>query len=295
MRDFVETGFDVTFHDPLIGVGREMAHLGHRVMSPAPRAEPVRAREEIRLEDRLQHQLQRCLDHPIPDRGDPQATPLAARLGDHPLTYRQRAEAAVPQLGPQLVEEHLDALARRDGGCCRAIHPGRAGTLVAPHPIPGDQQERRIGDEVEQIIEPAMRIITSPTVQFGLDLPYPTLRPKQRELRFIGVHQRPPGIPASFLPTCWPPSPCTRLSRARTTTGPPPRPHGHRSTTDLPATGPAARRGGRPGTVPTFTRNRSMREAPALTPTASPRLRRRPSAWPPHRTNKPASELIPTA
>ena len=71
-------------------------------------------------------------------------------------------------------------------------------------------------------------------------------------------------------------------------------PHGHRSTTDLPATGPAARRGGRPGTVPTFTRNRSMREAPALTPTASPRLRRRPSAWPPHRTHKPATELIPT-
>jgi hypothetical protein len=72
-------------------------------------------------------------------------------------------------------------------------------------------------------------------------------------------------------------------------------PHDHRSTTDRPATGPAARRGGRPGTVPTFTRNRSMREASALTPTASPRLRRRPSAWPPHRTNKPATELVPTA
>ena len=26
------------------------------------------------------------------------------------------------------------------------------------------------------------------------------------------------------LPTCWPPSPCARLSRARTTTGPPPHP-----------------------------------------------------------------------
>ena len=31
-------------------------------------------------------------------------------------------------------------------------------------------------------------------------------------------------------------------------------PHGHRSTTDLPTTGPAARRGGRPETVPTFTK-----------------------------------------
>ena len=37
-----------------------------------------------------------------------------------------------------------------------------------------------------------------------------------------------------------------------------------------------------------------MREASAFTPTASPRLRRRPSPWPPHRTSHPASELIST-
>ena len=65
-----------------------MADLGHRVMSPALRAEPVTAREKIRLEDRLQHQLQGRLDHPIPHGGDPQATHLAARLGDHPLPHR---------------------------------------------------------------------------------------------------------------------------------------------------------------------------------------------------------------
>ena len=38
MRNFVEAGFDVALHDPLVGVGREMAHLGHRVMGPAVRA-----------------------------------------------------------------------------------------------------------------------------------------------------------------------------------------------------------------------------------------------------------------
>jgi hypothetical protein len=42
---------------------------------------------------------------------------------------------------------------------------------------------------------------------------------------------------------------------------------------------------GRPRMVPTFTRDRSMREAPAFTPTASPRLRRRLSPWPPHRAD----------
>ena len=66
----------------------------------------------------------------------------------------------------------------------------------------------------------------------------------------------------------------------------------HQSATDLPTTAPAAAVGGRPGTVPTFTMHRSIGEAPSSTPAASPRLRRRPSPWPPHRQPKPASELI---
>ena len=36
--------------------------------------------------------------------------------------------------------------------------------------------------------------------------------------------------------------------------------------------------------------NRSIREAPSSTPAASPRLRRRPSPWPPHRQNYTAAE-----
>ena len=149
---------------------------------------------------------------------------------------------------------------RRDGRRGSAIHPGGAGTLVAPHPIPGDQQERRIGDEVEQIIEPAMRIITGPTVQLGLNLPYPSLRPKQRELRFVGIHRRPPGISASSLPTCWPPSPCARLSRALNHHGASAPSHGHRSTTDLPHQ-PDRLPGGKGdrGWFPRSPRNRSMR------------------------------------
>ena len=72
MRDFVETGFDVAFHDPLVATrtGREETNLGHRVMSPAFRAETVGTRQKLSLENRLQHQLQRCLDHPIRHGGD---------------------------------------------------------------------------------------------------------------------------------------------------------------------------------------------------------------------------------
>ena len=70
-----------------------------------------------------------------------------------------------------------------------------------------------------------MRIIASPPVQLGLDLQYPPLGPVQARLaRCVGIHPRPPGIPPSSLLTCWSPSPCTRLSRARTTTRPPPHP-----------------------------------------------------------------------
>jgi hypothetical protein len=60
--------------------------------------------------------------------------------------------------------------------------------------------------------------------------------------------------------------------------------HGPRSATDLP-TSPGRMPGweGDRRRFPRSPRNRSMREVPAFTPAASPRLRRRPSTWPPHR------------
>ena len=56
------------------------------------------------------------------------------------------------------------------------VHPGGLGALVLPHSTPCDHQERGVCDEIEQIIEPAMRVITGPTVQLGLDLQYPAFR-----------------------------------------------------------------------------------------------------------------------
>jgi hypothetical protein len=145
MRNLVEAGFDVALHDPLIGVGREVAHLGHRVMGPALRTEPERTREEIRLEDRLQHQFQRRLYHPIRDGGDPEAALLAARLGNHPLPHRQRPKTTVLQRSPQRVEELLDSGPLHDGHSRAAVHPGGSGALVPPHPNPRNQEERGIG------------------------------------------------------------------------------------------------------------------------------------------------------
>src|SRR6266542_1077822 len=270
MRDFVEAGLDVTLHDPLVGAGGEQAHLGHRIVCPAVGTKPVAAREEVRLPDRLQHQLQGRLDHPVGDRGDPQAAQLAAWLGDHPFPHRQRGETAILQARPQLVEESLDTRCQLNGRRGTAVHPGGLGPLVPAYPIPGHQQEAGISDKVEQVVEPAMRIITGPTVQLGLDLQYPALRLAYGVGQFVGIHRRhpswSPGIPGLRLRTCWPPSPCARLSRARTTTGPPSHPDviGRRRT--CPPSGRLPKGWGDTRMVPTFTTDSSKKGGARLYP-----------------------------
>jgi hypothetical protein len=85
------------------------------------------------------------------------------------------------------------------------------------------------------------------------------------------------------------PSPCDRLSRPRSTTATPPRPA--RSADDAPIpTRPAGYgpSGSRHQTVPVFTAAHSIEEEPGSAPAASPRLRRRPSPWPPRTWASPA-------
>jgi hypothetical protein len=122
-------------------------------------------------------------------------------------------------------------------------------------------------------------------VQFGLDLQYPPLRATQRQWlarRHVGIHQRPPSIPTSALLTYWPPSPCARLSRARTTTGPPS--HPWPSVDDGPApdhTGRLARRavmhGSRVHHHPVDEGGAQLYPDSIATPTPQT------STWPPHR------------
>src|SRR5205823_10449033 len=92
--------------------GREMTYLGHRVLCPALRAEPVTVRVEIRLKDRLQYQLQGCLDHSVGDSRDPEAAQLAIRLGNQSLPHRHRTKTTVLQRRPQFVEEPVDSAYR---------------------------------------------------------------------------------------------------------------------------------------------------------------------------------------
>src|SRR5215218_8960121 len=270
-----------------------MVDLGDRVLGATSGTEPVAARAKVRLPDRLQHQLQGGLHHPVPHGRDPQPALLAAAgFGDHPLPHRQRPEAAVLQAGPQLREKLLLAPHGLDVVGGLAVHARRAGTLVAPHPTPPNQQERRVTDEVEQITKPTGPILDRPSVQLGLDPQYPRRRLIQgeRRPRRAGIHRRPPSLPATSLRTCCRPSPCTRLSRARTTTAAPSPPQAHSRRRTCPPPARLAGGKGSLGRVPTFPTHRLTGAVPSFPPAASPRLRRRPSAWPPSRPNSPASE-----
>ena len=92
-----------------------------------------------------------------------------------------------------------------------------------------------------------------------------------------------------MLRTRWTPSPCDRLSRPRTTTGPPSHPDGIDRRRVFPLTSRPLARKGAAGMVPTFTLEPSTGSAPNYAPATSPRLRRRPSPWPPGRRHRPRS------
>ncbi len=89
-------------------------------------------------------------------------------------------------------------------------------------------------------------------VQLRLHRVYPHLSLNEAGPRRAGIHQRPPR--AAVMPrTRWTPSPCDRLSRPRTTTGPPPRPGGISRQRTFPAPSRLLAAEGTAEIVPTFT------------------------------------------
>ena len=288
--DRVEARLDISFEHPLVGAGAEVLNLGDRVQRPSLRAEPIRTRLKVRLEDRLEHQLQGGLDHPVAHGWDTQPARPAAGLRDHPLAHGQRNEAAGPQVGAQIGKELLLAANVRDVSGGQAVNTRRSRSAISPHPFPCDPQEAGIGHEVKQIVEPTITTINSPTVQLRLDPQYPRPRLSDAWRRRAGIHRRPPGLPVLPLRTCCRPSPCTGLSPARTTTAAPPRPGapGRRRAC------PPDPRAGRAGTVPTFTTESIDRVGAQLYPCGHPRVRRRPSSWPPGQAETPRPG-VPTA
>jgi hypothetical protein len=144
--DLIEAGADVRVHHPLIGAAGEEVDLSYCVLGSSPGPKAIRARRKVRLEDRLEHELERSLHHPIPDGRDAKAAALATGLGDHPLPHRDWAKRAGPKVRPQVGEERCLAPSGFDRVGRLAVDTSRSGALIAPYPAPCNKQERRVSD-----------------------------------------------------------------------------------------------------------------------------------------------------
>ena len=257
-------------------------------MSASARAKPIGARLKVRLEDRLQHQLQRRLYHPVGDGRDAQPAQLAAGFGNHPLPHRQPAEnCATFNCARSRARNTSTPNLFLDVGAVLPSTPAvRAPLLLRTR----SHATNKNAGSVTRLNRSSNRRSGSshrPTVQLGLDLQYPTLGPIQganhgAPVFTNGISRHSNLLLADLLASfaMWPAFPCSDYYEASA----PPR--AHRSAAEpVPAPGPAARQPGRPRMVPTFTHVRSARPAPSSTPAASPRLRRRHSPWPPRRFN----------
>ena len=128
MVDAVEARLDVRFDDPLVVRGSlgEVVNLGDGVLCSASWSVAVGRDVEAGLEDRLQHQLEGHLHHPVLECGNPQPADLAAFLGDAPLPDRERFERAVLELLTELDKEPLSAVVVLDEAACKDVDSRRA-------------------------------------------------------------------------------------------------------------------------------------------------------------------------
>src|SRR5262245_33743244 len=108
MGDFVEARFDVPLQHPLVVVDGVEEDLLDGVLRSAPGAEAVTARLKVRLEDRLEHQLEGSLHCPVARGGDAKTPKFPRLLADELLPHGQREEPPSLEAVSQLGEEPLD-------------------------------------------------------------------------------------------------------------------------------------------------------------------------------------------
>ena len=156
MRNRRKAVGDVGFHHPAAAPpGLIDEHL-QGIVRRAPRAEPETARQEIRLEDRLEHDLRGSLHDPVADSRNRQRPLLVrTRLGDEHPPGRQRPVPPLPQFRGQLAEQpgHPVLLSVRQADMVNA-----SSAAVAAHILPRPVQHVPAADLVEQRMEPSCRV-----------------------------------------------------------------------------------------------------------------------------------------
>ena len=125
MRNRVEIFRQIGVHHVGVAPANQPVHFLDRVGRAPSRAVAIGVVLEVRLEDRLQHELGGGLNHPIPDRRDAERAFAAPRLRDHHPPHRLwpvrlRDEFLAQARQPRFHARRLDLL---EG---RPVHPRRA-------------------------------------------------------------------------------------------------------------------------------------------------------------------------
>jgi len=132
-------------------------------------AEAVGARQEVRLEDRLQHQAGGGLDHPGPNRRDAERAFPAPPLGDPDTPDGIGPVSGRAEFLGNASEESLDP-GRLYGGERDPIHSW--GTSIRPHQGPGVTQDVRPRDLVVEEVEPERWLLLGLAVELPLERPH---------------------------------------------------------------------------------------------------------------------------
>ena len=161
-RDASEVVADVGVQHVVAALRTLLAQGLERHRRAAPWPEAVRARKEIRLENRLQHQLRRHLHHPVSHRRDAQWPLLSVCLRDVPTQHRRRSVLACAERGLDRFDEARDPLLfdRRERHC---IDARRAPVLS--HSLPRLDEDVTPADAVVQRVEAPARLLLGSDVQ----------------------------------------------------------------------------------------------------------------------------------
>src|ERR1019366_4652122 len=180
VRNRIKVAFQIRVIHRLIP-GLDMpAYLLQRLMSRAPRTEPIGAILEICFEDRLQDQQGRHLYHSVAHRRYAQRPQFPIRLRYVDAPYRCRRVGFGAQRLLEFVQKSLHTGFRRFNLFdLDAIHPRRA--LVGSHPFPCRFQHIAPIDPVVQHIKPELRFLLGLLTQ---------LLSQQREFIWASVSTR---------------------------------------------------------------------------------------------------------
>ena len=140
MGDRVEVGREVGVEHLRVPGGEMGADLRHGLVRVFLRPEAVGARLEVGLEDGLQDQAGRGLDHPVPHRRDAERAFAPTPLGDGHTPDGIGSVGMRPEFLGQTREERIDPVCLH-GGDCDTVHTG--GAPVRPYQGPGVTQDVR--------------------------------------------------------------------------------------------------------------------------------------------------------